>query len=181
MERHCSIDAYWTEGTLATATLRPYLNKNLFIGKSVDKYGAFEIKQASTKKTMVTRIYCPIKYQNIAMYFCRKFNYLQACYKLVQQMTPNTPALSNTLDAIKRNIWFHGEIQEAWFRSIEKKYYKNKPAKGKLPEGNMSDHRCAEIESWMRQEYFIQSHHPAKVHENRKELKMNVNVFNMSN
>ena len=181
MERHININGYWSESALDATILHPYLNKRLFVGVANEKYGAFIIRQAKTDQltVMVTRIYCPLKYRSIAIYFCQKYNYLMETFKLLNTIAPNTNQAKNLLDALLRNIWFHKEIMLEWFRQIEKEFYNDALATGKTPKGNMSNHHCLEIESWIRQEYFIGTHHPAKVMARHGLIKMNTDVFAM--
>jgi hypothetical protein len=181
MERHENIDAYWAMGVISDSVLQPYFNKRLFVGRHVPTYDGLEIKEdAGPQSIKSLRIYVPARYWNIATFFCRKFNYIQECYKVVGTLgLARNQSIVLILDAIKRNLWFHCEIMEAWFRAIEKDCYGDKDARTTNPKGLMTNHRNHDIESWMRQEFFLQTHHPAEVATRRHDIKMNINVFAM--
>lgn len=118
---------------------------------------------------MTTRIRIPKQYRNAL----RFLNFKIACYMASLResfplywdvRTDGGASLSAVRDSIRRNVIFHSQVRDAFFRDMEVAYYNGTSARQSKAAVDLSTLvRSANMDKWLVQEYHYQDHNPAVV------------------
>ena len=150
--------------------------------------------------TTTTRIYIPTQYRPILRLLNCKMAWHQVALTMPQPMLKHNADEEQRLthkihlthyevwtDGAMRNIIYLNSIRESFFAWVEKQFYRNKNATGKLPNvKKMSrDKRCVMLENWMMHELVIQAHVPNQINpfmadkSNRRKWRAMTDVFEL--